>query len=71
MMQETGRFLIILAIVIALFGLLLIFSNRIPYLGRLPGDIVVERKNFTLYIPIVSSIILSIVISLILNLIKR
>jgi hypothetical protein len=71
MMQEIGRFLIILSVVIGLFGLLLFFSGKIPFFGRLPGDIVVERKNFTLYIPIVSSIILSIIISLILNLIKK
>lgn len=60
-----GRFLIILGLVLLLLGLLWPVFSKLG-LGRLPGDIVVERENFTLYIPIVTSLILSIGLSLLL-----
>ena len=48
-----------------LLGALLSFGARIPWLGRLPGDIVIERDNFRFYLPITTSIVISIVLSLI------
>jgi hypothetical protein len=70
-MHELGKGLIILGVVIAAVGFLLLFANKIPFLGRLPGDILIRRENFTLYLPLATSIILSILVSLILYLIKR
>ncbi|GAB4407750.1 MAG: hypothetical protein OHK0032_03100 [Thermodesulfovibrionales bacterium] len=70
-MQYIGRFLVILGIVIALIGGLLLLSGKIPWLGRLPGDIIIQRKNFTFYFPIATSILISIIITLILWLIGR
>lgn len=64
--QHLGKFLVAAGAIIALIGGLLVLSGRIAWLGRLPGDIFIQRKNFTLYFPLVTSIILSIVISLIL-----
>ncbi len=63
-----GKFLLIFGIVIALIGAMLILFRQtgIPLLGKLPGDIVVQRKNFTFYFPVTTSIILSIILSLIL-----
>jgi len=52
-------------------GLALYFSDRFPSIGRLPGDITIKKKNFTIYFPLATSILLSIVISLILYLIKK
>ena len=62
-----GKFLIVLGIIISLAGaLLLIFRNSsIPFLGKLPGDMVIQKKNFTFYFPVATSILLSIILSLI------
>ncbi|RKY33004.1 MAG: DUF2905 domain-containing protein [Candidatus Omnitrophota bacterium] len=64
-MQEIGKALIIFGIILVGLGVLLTFVNKIPYLGRLPGDILVEKKNFTFYFPITTSILISIVLSII------
>jgi len=66
-LNYIGKFLIVTGILISLVGvLLLIFRNSgIPFLGRLPGDIVIQKKNFTFYFPIATSILLSVILSLI------
>jgi hypothetical protein len=70
-MIDIGKFLIILGIIIAgVGGLLLLFQNTgIPFFGKLPGDIVIKRKNFVFYFPLSTSIILSIILTIILYLI--
>jgi hypothetical protein len=62
-----GKFLIVFGIIIALVGILLVvFRNTgIPFLGKLPGDIVIQKKNFTLYFPVATSVLLSIILTLI------
>jgi Protein of unknown function (DUF2905) len=60
-----GRLLIILGIVLVVLGVLWPWIGKLG-LGRLPGDIMIERENFRLYIPIVTSIIVSFVLSVIL-----
>lgn len=62
-----GRILVIFGIVIVLVGLVLILLERFG-LPHLPGDILIERENYTIYIPIATSIIVSIILSLILYL---
>ncbi len=52
-------------------GVLLQVSGRIPWLGRLPGDIVIRRENFSFYFPITTSILISIVITVVLWLLRR
>ncbi|MCD6319141.1 MAG: DUF2905 domain-containing protein [Candidatus Desulfofervidaceae bacterium] len=69
--QTLGKFLIFTGVIIIIFGLLLILAPKIPYLGRLPGDIVIQRKNFTFYFPWVTCLLLSIVLTIILNLLFR
>ena len=66
-----GKILIIIGAVLILAGLLLQYGGRIPFLGKLPGDIVIDRPNFKMYFPLATSIVLSILISLILYLINR
>ena len=66
-MNSMGRYLIILGAVIAVIGVVMVLAPRIPWLGRLPGDIVIKRKNFIIYFPIVTSIILSIILTLLFN----
>lgn len=53
--------------VIFLLGLLLSFSGKIPYLGQLPGDILVKKKNFSFYFPLTTCIILSILLTALLH----
>ena len=65
-----ARWLIILGVVLILAGLLWPWLTKLG-LGRLPGDVVVERDNFRLYIPITTSIVISVVLSLILWLLNR
>lgn len=68
--MEISRFLVIVGIVLVAAGLLWPFLSKIG-LGRLPGDIVIERDNFRLYVPIMTSLIISLVLSLILWLLGR
>ena len=70
-MYELGKGLILLGGVIAAAGVLLAFFPRIPFLGKLPGDILIKRENFTFFFPLASSIVVSILLSLILALIGR
>jgi hypothetical protein len=69
--QYIGKFLIIFGIVIIAIGGLLLLSGKIPWLGKLPGDIIIQRKNFTFYFPIVTSILLSIILTFVFWLISR
>ena len=63
--MSVSRLLIVFGLVLVALGLLWPLISRIG-LGRLPGDIVVERENFSLYIPIATSLLISIVLSLVL-----
>ncbi|MFA4983789.1 MAG: DUF2905 domain-containing protein [Candidatus Omnitrophota bacterium] len=64
-MQEIGKTLIIFGLIILGLGLLLTFINKVPFLGKLPGDIYIHKKNFTFYFPVVTSILISIILSLV------
>jgi len=68
--MSFGRLLIMLGIVLAVLGVLWPWIAKLG-LGRLPGDIVIERENFRLYIPIVTSLIVSVVLSVILWILNR
>jgi hypothetical protein len=70
-MSELAKVIILLGAVLVAAGLALLFFEKIPFLGKLPGDIVIKRKNFTFYFPLATSIVLSILISLILYLIGK
>ena len=69
-MREIGRLLIVLGGVLLLAGVALTFFGRMG-LGRLPGDFVYRRGNFSVYFPLMTSILLSIVLSLLLWLFRR
>ena len=66
-----GKLLIIVGIVCIVAGLLIVYLPKIPFLGKLPGDIRIEKENFKLYFPITTSILISIVISLLLFLYNK
>jgi len=66
-----AKFLILVGLIIVALGVLLLLFEKVPYLGKLPGDILIKRKNFTFYFPLTTSIILSIIITLLLTFIFR
>jgi hypothetical protein len=61
----------VIGAVLLIVGLLVMFSDRVPFLGKLPGDVVVRKKNFTFYFPVVTSLLLSLVLTLVLSLWSR
>ncbi len=71
-MPDLGRTLIFIGLVLLVVGGLLVLAGRFGLpLGRLPGDIVIKRDNFTFYLPIATSILLSVVLSVLLWLFRR
>lgn len=74
-MEGTGRILLIVGGAIVVLGLILILSQHVPFLGKLPGDILIKKDGFTFYFPVVTllivSILLTIIISVILHFLSR
>ncbi|MDH5203537.1 MAG: DUF2905 domain-containing protein [Nitrospirota bacterium] len=69
--QYIGKFLIIFGIIIVAVGGLLLISEKIPWIGRLPGDIIIQKKNFTFYFPLATSILISLILTLFFWIISR
>ena len=70
-MPELGKLLMVAGALLLLVGLALTLAPHVPWLGRLPGDLRIERPGLRLYFPIVSCIVLSIVLTLLVNLLRR
>jgi membrane protein implicated in regulation of membrane protease activity len=70
-MNDLGRMLMIAGGVLLVLGAALTFAGKLPWLGRLPGDLVYRKGSFTLYFPIASSVLLSVVLTLLLRLLRR
>lgn len=70
-MADIGRILIFIGLILALLGGIVLLAGKIPGLGRLPGDILIQRRSVTFYFPIATSILISIVLSLIFWLLSR
>jgi hypothetical protein len=70
-MSGLGKTLISLGIVLVIVGALVSFSDKLPWLGHLPGDIHIQRGRFSFYFPLTTSIVLSIVNSLVADRFKR
>ena len=71
MPHELGRALVIFGAVIVVIGGMLMLADKLPFLGRLPGDIMVKKGNFTLYAPLMTGLILSLLLTIALNLWSR
>jgi uncharacterized membrane protein len=67
MYSSFGKILIVLGILLILVGVIFLFMNKIGILGRLPGDIHVQKKNYEFHFPIVTCVIASILLSLLLT----
>jgi len=70
-MADLGKALVVVGVLMVALGALLLFGDQIPWLGRLPGDIVVHRDRFTLYFPLATCLVLSVLLSLIVFLLRR
>ena len=72
MNPTTGKYIIVLGVAIVAIGLVVYFlHDKLHWIGRLPGDIRIEKENVRFYIPITTMLLLSIFLTLIVNLIKR
>ena len=70
-MSDVGRALVIVGVVIAVAGIVLMLAGRVPWIGRLPGDIYIRRGNWSFYVPLATSLLLSVVLTLLFWLIGR
>jgi hypothetical protein len=70
-MGDLGRLLMLLGGVVFALGAVLFLAGKVPWLGRLPGDIVLERGPVTFYFPLATSVIVSLVLTLLLWLLRR
>jgi hypothetical protein len=70
-MTDVGKLLIGLGLLIAGLGVVLVLAGRLPWIGRLPGDIHVQRGNWTFYFPLATSLLVSLVLTLVFWLIGR
>jgi len=70
-MGEMAKIIIVIGVVLVLIGLTILFLQKVPFLGKLPGDILIKKENFTFYFPLSTSIVVSIIVCLILYLISK
>jgi hypothetical protein len=63
-MPALGKMLIVVGIIFIIMGIAFLFGDKIPFLGRLPGDISIQKERFSFYFPITTCIIISIVLSI-------
>ena len=69
--HDVARALILLGLLMAGVGGALLLAPKLPWLGRLPGDLLIQRERFTLYVPLATSLLISLVVSLVLWLFGR
>ncbi len=70
-MESLGRTLVFLGILIVVLGVVLMLAPRVPFIGRLPGDMLFRKGNVSFYFPIVTSILLSLLLTVLLDLFFR
>jgi hypothetical protein len=71
MFEGFGKTLIIIGLFLVIFGVVFVFWNKIPLIGRLPGDITIQKGGFTFFFPLVTSLVLSLILTIVLNVIFR
>ncbi|HSZ87735.1 MAG TPA: DUF2905 domain-containing protein [Puia sp.] len=72
MSSETGKYIILIGVGIILIGIIIyFFHDKLHWIGRLPGDIRIEKKNFRFYFPITTMMLLSILITIIVRIIRK
>jgi hypothetical protein len=68
---SLGKGLIFFGLLVAAIGVLLLFSEKVGWIGRLPGDIIIRRENFTVHFPLTTCIIISALLSLLIWLFRK
>lgn len=72
MNQQTGKYLIFLGVIVVVIGAVVyFFGNKLHWIGRLPGDIRIERENFRFYFPITTMILFSVLLTVVVNLLRK
>ena len=66
-----GKFLIMAGVILIIAGVIISYRDRLPFLGKLPGDFSIERPNFSFHFPLMTSIIISLLLSLIIFLVNK
>jgi len=69
--EGIGKIIIIAGVIMVVLGLILAFSSHIPFLGKLPGDILIRKNGISFYFPVVTFLLLSVILTLIINFILR
>ena len=70
-LDSLAKLLIVFGLILAIVGGLILFVGKVPFIGRLPGDIYIQRKNFSFYFPLTTSILLSILLTILFSLFRR
>ena len=70
-MGSIAKLIIITGIVLVAIGLIIFFAGKLPYIGKLPGDIAVKKPGFTFYFPVVTFLVLSLILTIIFNVVLR
>lgn len=68
-MADVGKILLVLGGFLAFLGLIMVFAPHIPFLGKLPGDIIIKKDGFHLYFPLVTFLLISLLLTIIINLV--
>lgn len=72
MNQQTGKYIIVFGIVVIVVGAIVyFFGNKLHWIGRLPGDIRIERENFRFYFPLTTMILFSVLLTVLINLLRK
>ena len=70
-LDSLAKLLIVFGLILTVVGGLILFVGKVPFIGRLPGDIYIQRKNFSFYFPLTTSILLSILLTILFSLFRR
>jgi Protein of unknown function (DUF2905) len=70
-MSGFGKILIYVGLLLVVVGVVFLFGAKIPWLGRLPGDLMIEREGYTFYFPLTTCILISVIITLVLYFFRR
>jgi len=71
MSGPLGKILILVGVFIIAIGVLLLVGEKIPWIGKLPGDIIIKKEKFTFYFPITTSVVISIILTLLFALFRK
>ena len=70
-MPAMGKMLVMLGVLLVVVGLGFMFADKIPYIGRLPGDIYIKREKFSFYFPLATCIIISIILTILFSIFRK